>query len=502
MAVGFLLVPFLVRHLGKEAFGLTALAETTILMCEIFTVSIRQALSRHVTFAMAKGDEQSVTEYLSTGRFILFFSAAIVLAVGVFIGFRFDSYFNVPGHLAEESRRLFILIVLGFTAPIPNIVFWTVLYAKQRYDLINAATGAAVVVRALAVFILFSILPSQLASLTVYGLVYWITMLCENFVIYFLYRKLAPTLRIHWRHFNGSKIRDILSFGLHTSISRLSGILAGNLINVLVNVNWGASLNAVYAVAQRFLAPLNRIFSEPTWTLTPTFTDLAGRGDKAKVEQLLFTYSKALMIAWVPVCFFGMLAGQDLMRLWVGNDFDESGRLMVLYLVSMLTGVPFATCGCITTAYGKVKWPSLFGLVMALLNVMTGFWLAKRYDIGLFGFAYSNILFGLIGGTFFLPYYACRVASLSLSRYWVEAIIKPLSLAVPLFVLAEAASRAANFSDGINAPYLMVYGVASAIYYAGAFYWILDSTEKRLTMDLAGPFRPILKLLSGNLSVS
>src|SRR5690349_15659874 len=81
MVIGFLLIPFLIHKLGKDAYGLIALAEATIVFFEIITVSVRTALSRHVTFSLAQERREEFLEYLATGRTILFGSATIVFVV-------------------------------------------------------------------------------------------------------------------------------------------------------------------------------------------------------------------------------------------------------------------------------------------------------------------------------------------------------------------------------------------------------------------------------------
>ena len=143
--LGFLLIPFLIQKLGREAFGLIVLSESTIIFFEILTTSVRSALSRHATFSLAQSNKRDFIEYLSTGRGILFISTGLVFITGTIISYNFANIFKVPPLYVEQSKILFFLITIAFSISIPNMIFWSVLFAKQRFDLINISASAVLI---------------------------------------------------------------------------------------------------------------------------------------------------------------------------------------------------------------------------------------------------------------------------------------------------------------------------------------------------------------------
>ncbi|NQT95805.1 MAG: hypothetical protein HQ572_05085, partial [Candidatus Omnitrophica bacterium] len=62
MLLGLFLIPFLVRKLGKDAFGLIIITESVIAFFQIATISLRISLSRHATFALAQGNKDNFVE--------------------------------------------------------------------------------------------------------------------------------------------------------------------------------------------------------------------------------------------------------------------------------------------------------------------------------------------------------------------------------------------------------------------------------------------------------
>ena len=189
MALGFFLVPFLIGKLGSAVYGIIVLTESTIAFFEILTVSVRMALSRHATFALAQGKVDEFVEYISTGLRILCFSAAAVTLFGVTLSYYFPYLFKVPEGYAGQSQVHFFLISAAFAISIPNIVYWSALYAKQRFDLINFSTSFGLIMRAVCIFLFYSLVPKKYISLTAYGFIYLAMTVTQNYMIYFWCKK-------------------------------------------------------------------------------------------------------------------------------------------------------------------------------------------------------------------------------------------------------------------------------------------------------------------------
>jgi Na+-driven multidrug efflux pump len=65
-AANFIWVGYVVRKLGKDAFGLVSLILSITITTEILGRGICQALIKHVSAAIGKGQEEPINEYFST----------------------------------------------------------------------------------------------------------------------------------------------------------------------------------------------------------------------------------------------------------------------------------------------------------------------------------------------------------------------------------------------------------------------------------------------------
>ncbi|GEM_PF-29553 len=490
MVIGFVIVPFLIHKLGKEAYGLIALTEATIIFSEIATVSVRTALSRHATFTLSQNRLAEFVAYLSTGRYVLFAAAAVVFGVGAVVSLFFERIFQVPPALVMDSRWLFFMITVAVSISIPNIVYWSVLYAKQRFDLINFAMSFGVITRAVALFALFSWLPPEHATLVTYGAVYLVMTWVQNLMTYLFHRTVMPAgTRVRMDRFNIASVKEILSFSVHTSINRLSAIFVGNAVTVLVNLFWGPAMNAIYSIALRLPTLTRRVFTESAWALTPTFTDLVAKNDRQRMEKLFFMYSKLLALVTAPISLTLVFLGPELIRWWVGPEFEVAGQLMIYYSLPLLFGVPFSVCGCINNAYGRVKVPSLVGLGVSTVNVLSGIFMGHLLGMGLFGFALANFISSCVYVSLFGPYYSCYLASISVRRYFMESFVRPLGLALPIMAGGIFGMKALDPDLGITPGVILVLAVLAGTVYGAAYFLILSVDEKKYVNDFVRALR-------------
>ena len=483
LLLGILLVPFMIHKLGTESFGLVSMVESLVLLYEMVTVSVRQALSRYATFALSAGRREEFTEYLSTGRVLMFGSSVVVMTVGVAVSLFFTSLFRVPDGQGVQAQWLFFFMTLAFAASIPNSVFWAVLYAHQRFDLINSASSIAMIVRAVALFCWFSFAPAQWAGLTAYGVIYCIVVLADNMVVYFWHFKIMPGLRIGLSSFRRERVRDIVSYSVHTSIARLSTILVSNTVQICMNVLWGPSMNAFYAVAQKIPIYLRRIFVEPIWTLTPTFTKLVAENDQIRVERLFFSSSKILSIVTIPICLACLFLGDTIIHLWVGPGFEMSASLMKLFVIPMIFSMQLTVAGCLNSAHGKVKVPSLTGIVAAVVNAGSGFLLATVWKMGLFGFAWANLVVSLLYTTFFAGVYTCRISNISARKYFIETVAGPFFLSMVLWGGFFFGWKYFATGKEFSPAFLIETFVLTAVYTWICARFLLSPDERRLVRE-------------------
>src|SRR5580658_5411465 len=127
IAVGFFLSPFILHHLGDDAFGLWVLIFSLTGYYGIFDFGIRSSLIRYVSKFQATGDKDELARLVNTSLFT-YTCVGLVLLVPTTIGaFYVDRLFHVPPAFIRDSRLLFLMVgyslALGFPLEF-QAAFW------------------------------------------------------------------------------------------------------------------------------------------------------------------------------------------------------------------------------------------------------------------------------------------------------------------------------------------------------------------------------------------
>ena len=374
-------------------------------------------------------------------------------------------------------------MVFTFAVSLPNAVYRSGLYAQQRYDLIHLVISSASIVRAVAILSLFSFLPASYVSLSIYGIVYFVTACAQNIFFIRIFRRLLPEIRLCFSGIDRGKIKEILSFSFYTTISHASSAAHENVIIVMINIFWGPAFNALYAIGMKFTNLMESLFKEPVWALTPSLTVLAAKGDTGRVEELLTIFTKGLALAASPICIFLMVYADWIILSWVGPQFQPAVPLMVISLFPLILSIPLSVCENFPNAYAKVKIPSAVNTFFVLLSLGLGYILAVPAGMGLSGIAWGTSIITIAYYAFYMAAYACHISEISLKRYWIQAYLRPCLWACLYWGFGLYAVAAADRSPLSLIPIAAFIGLL-ILYTTGSYLWFLSRSERARLMEV------------------
>src|ERR1700726_1298254 len=96
IAVGFFLSPFILHHLGDEAFGLWILIYSFTGYYGIFDFGIRSSLVRYVSKFQAIGDKEQLARLINTSLFTYSCLALVLMVPTGLGGYYVDRLFHIP----------------------------------------------------------------------------------------------------------------------------------------------------------------------------------------------------------------------------------------------------------------------------------------------------------------------------------------------------------------------------------------------------------------------
>jgi len=377
LLVGVVTIPFIVRGLGTERFGLLSLAWVILGYFAIFDLGLGRATTKYVAEALGKGEEDQIPRLVWTAVTV----QAVLGIIGALVLFGItpllvERILNVPEALVGEAKAVFYLLALSIPVVLVSASFSGVLEANQRFDLVNAVripSSALTYLLTLGGIVLGLRLPGIVALILVLR-----TVALSALVILDL--RLFPRLRALSASF--TLFPRLFSYGGWITVSSIVGPILVYLDRFLI-----ASLLSMAAVAY-YTAPyeaVTRLWIIPvslTMSLFPAFSVLGGVGDQQRLGTLFMRSVKYVLLTLGPVVLMVVLFAKEILQIWLGSEFAAQSTLAMQILalgvlVNSLAHTPYA----LLQGVGRPDLTAKFHLLELPLYIGIAWLLVSRWGI-------------------------------------------------------------------------------------------------------------------------
>ena len=139
LVIGVITIPFIVRGLGTERFGLLSLSWVILGYFSIFDLGLGRATTKFVAEALGKGESAQLPRLVwtaVTAQTILGFLGVLILLVITPV--LVERVLNIPSNLLDEAKATFHMLAFAIPVVLVSGSFRGVLEAAQRFELVNA----------------------------------------------------------------------------------------------------------------------------------------------------------------------------------------------------------------------------------------------------------------------------------------------------------------------------------------------------------------------------
>jgi O-antigen/teichoic acid export membrane protein len=464
LAVGFVTIPFLVRSLGGQRFGILALVWVVFGYFGLFDLGLGRTTTKYVAEALGRGEMEKLPGYLWTATLLqTAIGAAGTLLLVATAPFITGHLLNIPPEFVRETT--WTLKLVGWSLPIMFLTssFRGVLEAGQRFDLVNAVK--------VPVNVLFYVLPLlgvalgyKLPGIVVLlmlsraaALVVWAGLSLRVFPV------LRASPRLHRR-----LVRQLVSFSGWLALSSVLYAITSSIDRLLIGALLTVTAVTYYSAPYEALNRLGVIPGSLAMVLFPAFSSLDAGNMKDKVEDLFARSVKFLLLSTGPVLVLLMFFAKDFLRLWLGKDFAQTSTLAVQilaagFLINSVIAVPnnyLLGIGRVDIApkYQAVELMAYAALTWAGAKLwgITGVALASALRLA----AFSLFLFGA----------SFKAGKINFPFFWKAGASKVL-LALGIFAAGLWLNTLAGFS-------IWGAGILTAGFLFVAYFRLLETPER------------------------
>ena len=426
-AIGVLLVPFLIVHLGRDQYGLAMLMGVIVSFATIADLGLSSALGRHLSEALAKGEKGRYSELVSTAFLIWTFSALVVGGLLFVLADSIAQSLDLEPTLVSVATiliRTFGLLSLFFAFIKP--VFSAILLSHNRFDLISRTAGVSVVLNGGGLYFTLGFLGGGIYTWAIVSLIVnLVVLLCLGWFAF----RLTPNLRISpWLASRGS-FNELFSFGWQVFLLRLTDLFSVKADPIILTKFLGPGALAVYQPGLTLTGKFQPLVMVLANQLLPVTTRYQAKADQRSQEQVLFLGTRVTFS--LAIGAFVLLGGlsESITRLWLektlGADYRIAGYILIGWAAIQLIKGSGGSVWPILMAKNRIRFWVYLQVPLTVVNVAASVYLVGFTEVGIVGVILPTIciMFLIRIITFF---YICRVFEMTALRYLREAYARPI----------------------------------------------------------------------------
>ncbi len=463
MVVTFLLIPFIIRKLGEDIYGLWTLSFSIIGFFSLLDFGFGLGVVKWTGEAVVHKDFTHRNGILST-VFLLYVTIAAVgmLALAGFSLF-YPRLFSIPDALSRPA--VLVLLILGIRSlviQVPLSLFKGVLFGEQRIARINIIQTVGTLLYAGSAWLM---LAGGWGIVTL-AIINCGAFLIEN-ILYLLHAlRHVEGLRISFSLFSRKYLRESLSFSIYSFITTIAGLVLFNTDAIIIQVALNLTLVGIYGVAIKITEYSLLLTKQLVNVLTPLISELKESRDDASIRFLLIDVSRYVTATGTLIAGSVYVFGSDLLVLWVGESFLSAAVPLMLLITAFMLSVPELIAANVLTMTGYHTYTAKISVSSIVVNIGISLLLVRPF--GLTGIAVGTLSSSVINNVILMLRKAAAVYQFTYTRY-VTGVFLPAILPMP--VLLAAGFLLKHYFPVRSLPDLILKALPGIILYIGVF-WI------------------------------
>jgi O-antigen/teichoic acid export membrane protein len=424
--VGLLISPYILHHLGDEAFGLWVLIFAITGYYGVFDLGIRSSIVRYVAKYATVAENDELNRLISTALFTYSGIGIVAMLITVTVSFYVGSIFRVSGSSIPLARWLFLMVGSAVALGFPLGIFGGILEGLQRFYILNLNNISSTLVRALLIVIALRRGGGLLTVALVTVSLPLLTALVNAAVVF----RILP-LRIGFRHLSRESLRRIANYSGTTFVIIVASRLRFKTDAMVIGKFVSFAAITYFTIGSRLVDYAGEVVSGLSQVFVPMSSQSDATGDLAGLRKIFVAGNRACALIIFPMTAILIILGKSVIEAWVGARYVAASYPVLLVLVFPSTFM-LAQSASSRVLFGMAKHKT-FAIVTLLegsANLLLSILLVRRF--GIVGDAVGTAIPLACTTLFFMPRHLCRVLKLGIGIYLRQAFLLPLMLCAPL----------------------------------------------------------------------
>jgi O-antigen/teichoic acid export membrane protein len=468
VAVGILLTPIIIAHLGVEMYGVWVLVVSIQGLGGLFDLGMSTSIVKYVAEHHARGEEDQINRVVSSS-FMLHLGigvlAMLVTLLGAWLGL---PLLNLdPGQL-EVARVALVIAGATLGVGLPLGVTGSLLLGLRHYGISNGVNIVQTLISAGAILLVLRAGGGPVALVAING----VGLTASHIAKWFFAARVMPTLRVSPRLGNMDTLKRIGSYSVWLFLLDTAKRIFYNADAVLIAAFLPVAQVTAYNLGFKPASAVSYLSGPMVSVFMPAASQMDARRRTADLHRLLTAGTRVALALTLVGALWLLVFGRQIMEVWVGPGHENALPVMYLFLGVFLVNAAQNPAGAILRGIGQVRTFSISVLLEYAANIGLSLLLIPR--VGVAGAALGTLIPAVLNDLLVIPWLACRALGLDYRTFLLGGVIGPVGAAVPALLLLWPVSM---WLPGATLLTIGAGGAATVLLY-GAFYLLLGAGKE------------------------
>jgi O-antigen/teichoic acid export membrane protein len=371
-------IPFIIRGLGVERFGLLAIAWVAPEYFTFVDLGLGRAITKYVAEALGKDDKDRMSRLAWTAVTVQVVLGCLGTLLLISITpFLTEHILNIPPALETEAAIMFYLVALSIPPFLVSSSLTGVLAAAQRFDLVNAVSASFNVASFVSTF--FGVLYFGWHLTAIVALLV-VSRFLALFTYYWLCIRVFPSFKRP--RFDPAELSTLLAFGGWVTVSSVVVPILLYMDRFIIGMSLTMAAVAYYSIPYEIVTRLWIIPTSLVATLFPAFSMLTSQGQPERLAPLLGRSMKWMLLTLGPAVVIITAFAGDILQIWLGSDFArESTPVLQILAVGILLSSMVQLQYALIQALGRPDLTAKFHAIQLPIHALLLWWLVGAWGI-------------------------------------------------------------------------------------------------------------------------
>jgi O-antigen/teichoic acid export membrane protein len=395
--VGLAVIPFYLKYLGIEAYGLKPIFVTTQAVLSLLDMGMAPTINREVARCSATGSLSEAGKLLHTLAVVYWSMAGIIALLIVLLAPSIAGYWLKSKQLSPQT--------------ISHAVMLMGLVVACRWP-VGLYQGALIGAQRLTVSSAISITMTTIASLGAVAILAFVSATIEAFFIWQACMGLVYAIVMRWgawriigrmKHlrFDVNALKNVWRFSVGMSGISLTALVFTQLDKILLSKILGLDAFGHYMLATVIVSGIYVLVTPLFNVMYPRFSALVMTGEVEKLALLYRLSTKTLATILLPIAMVLAVFARDLVFVWTGNQdiaMQVAPIISLLAIGSALHGIMYMPYA-LQLAFGVTKLPLKINSILMIILIPLIVYLALKYGAlgGAMAWLILHLLYLLLG---------------------------------------------------------------------------------------------------------